>query len=35
MHISSNFRCQLSFNWHLDLNMVCTTQSGLLNYDTW
>jgi hypothetical protein len=27
MTISSNFKCQLSFNWHLDLNKVCATQS--------
>jgi hypothetical protein len=26
MTISNNFKCQLSFNWHLSLNNVCATQ---------
>jgi hypothetical protein len=30
MYISSKFKCQLSFNWHLNLSMVCATQSGLM-----
>ena len=27
MYISSKFKCQLSFNWHLNLIEVCATQS--------
>jgi hypothetical protein len=27
MYISSKFKCQLSFNWHLKLSKVCATQS--------
>jgi hypothetical protein len=27
MYIPSKFKCQLSFNWHLNLIEVCTTQS--------
>ena len=27
MYISSKFKCQLSFNWHLKLSEVCETQS--------
>jgi hypothetical protein len=30
MTISSNFKSQLSFNWHLNLNKVCATQSLFL-----
>ena len=26
MYNSSNVKCQLSFNWHLNLNKVCATQ---------
>jgi hypothetical protein len=29
--ISCKFKCQLSLNWHLKLNEVCATQSGLSN----
>jgi hypothetical protein len=30
MHISSKSKCQLSFNWHLNLIEGCATQSRLL-----
>jgi preprotein translocase subunit SecY len=30
MYISSKFKCQLSFNWHLNLIHVCVTQSWIL-----
>ena len=30
MYIWSKFKCQLSFNWHLNLSTVCATQSWCL-----
>jgi len=30
MYISSKFKCQLSFNWHLNLSKVRATQSWFL-----
>jgi len=32
MYNSSNFKCQLSFNLHLNLNKVCATQSWILDF---
>jgi hypothetical protein len=29
MYISSKFKSQLSFSWHLNLSKVCATQSWL------
>jgi hypothetical protein len=31
MYISSKFRCQLSFNWHLNLIEGCATPPGFYN----
>jgi hypothetical protein len=31
MNISSKFKCQLTFNWHLNLIEVCATQSWPVN----
>ena len=31
MYISSKFKCQFIFNWHLNLIEVCATQSWTLN----
>jgi hypothetical protein len=33
MYNSSSFKCQLSFNWHLNLNKVCATQSWCQHQD--
>jgi hypothetical protein len=30
MNISSKFKCQLTFNWHLNLIEVCATESRCL-----
>jgi hypothetical protein len=32
MYISSKFKCQLSFNWHIKLSQVCASQS---RFPTW
>jgi hypothetical protein len=32
MYISSKFKSQLSFNWHLNLSKVCVTQSRCLMF---
>jgi hypothetical protein len=31
MYISSKFKCQLSFNWHLNLSKDCATQPYTFN----